>query len=202
MGFVRPAKSAIVRCIYSFEATLQYEMITYYKATGTPTAAPGDVAGALALAMGAVMLPVMQAVLVDQCDYTGTDCNYWDGTTPRSDFDATQSGSGDVSGDFQPPQVSVILRKTSNSPGRGANGRWFVGLVPELLTTGYSLNAAGETAYAGVAAALKQTLTAAGTTWTPQHYSPKNATYSQIAQVRVYPYLKRRGRRELHPLLG
>lgn len=195
------AQYAKVAVVMAANGAIEYECIHWYTPSDglwsdDPQAAADNLAAAIDIAVGASCI----ACLVATCSYVGTrvilhkDGDYFSGS---SDITADV---GTVSGDFQPPQVAVVLAKTSTAPGRSGHGRFFMPLVPESFTTGYRLTPAGRTAYETLNEEWLADRDAGGSTWIASHFARLTGELFPLTGVHTQRVLKRQGRRELVPL--
>lgn len=197
-----PVNRAKANLVVSSPTELQYEMVCWYYSADAPDLPNQDSVQDLADQLDAVYGPLLKAVLTASCNYNGVAVSANIGGGTYTAIGNTHFGVGTLSGDFQPPQVAAVVRKGSDDPGRSGRGRWFLPLVPEVLTLGYGLTGAGQTAYNTLAAALIANQGAGGTTWIAGLYSRKNMTIHELNFAYVSGLLKRFGKRELHPLIG
>jgi len=192
---------ARVAIVMAANGTIEYECIHWYRTDDNIPEADAQVsADALATGLDNDLEGVILDVLANTCQYVGMRCVLHVNDAYASASDSSGANDGVLATDFQPPQVSVVLRKNSVLGEHWGHGRFYWPLVPESLTTGFRLNATGMTAYEALCVELLSNRVYAGVTWLPAHFSRKAGFLYDLTHVSPLPTLKRQGRRELVPL--
>jgi hypothetical protein len=110
------------------------------------------------------------------------------------------AGAGSRSGDTSPEFAAVVIRKRTDTPGKTGRGRWFIGCVPEVLTTNGVLSNTGIAAANTLRSAYGGDQVTALATWGAYLHSKKDDALYSISSTHTESILATQRRRRVRPL--
>lgn len=161
-------------------------------------------AAAICLVARDSMATALAAWLAGDSRYLGATCHIHRGEAVGAAQEINHEGEvGELSGDTCPDYVGMCIRRyTDAHSGPASRGRVFIPCVAEINTNTSFLNGAGQTAAAGIVAALDADIDLEdySTLAEPAHWNRKDASTDRVVQWIYVRELVTQRRRRLRPL--